>query len=152
MREYTLDELTPRSSFLYHTLNWLKYKKASEIWKKVLMGYEDWKEHVDKADYWVYESGRYGWKVIDENLTHTDKALYFFDALVKNLGGDEWAKFISLFPDEYHDYSDENFKKLIEVKRALSSRQKINVGHRRVDDETATMSALSNGYGDEIGF
>lgn len=152
MKEYSLKELPYGTDAVYKVLNWIKYKEASKIWKEIVRRYDDWKEHVDKADYWVYESGRLGWKVIDENLSVTDKALYFYETIADNIKEDNWMEFIPLFPDELHEYSEENFKKLIDTLRTISLRKRIDVGHQGVDDESSIMGAISGGYGDTVGF
>ena len=113
-------------------------------------GLLEWDLHKRNADLVCKEYG-YGWT--EMMLTGFEKRLFFWSFLLyeKRKNSDRLNK---QFPPIYHSYSEDNLKKLIDYYHTYCKYQwSIADGstHNAIDAETAIMSALKNGDGDNVG-
>lgn len=114
-------------------------------------GLLEWDLHKRNADLVCKEYG-YGWT--EMMLTGFEKRLFFWNFLLCEKKKDS-NKFEKRFPQIYHSYSEDNLKRLIDYYHTYCKYQwSIADGstNSEVDAETAIMSALKNGDGDNVGY
>ena len=128
-----------------------KRKAAIESCKTILSMINGWEEHWLIAKRCYDRSCFYGYYIINEDLSEIQKIVLFWKKLAEELEKHEKG-FEEAFPDEYHKYSNENLERLwVWCARNRYSIRNVT-GIQGIDAETAIMSALENGDGDNVGF
>lgn len=110
-----------------------------------------WKESYDRIDNIL----QYG--LSEQGLSNIEKRMFFYMLIEKESSGNMRRRkmFFFDFPKQFHVYSDDNFEKLTKWYHSLSRNIRVSAvrpDYSDIDEETAIMSMLKDGYGDSIGF
>ena len=136
---------------IYARIENKKRKVAIVSCKTILSMINGWEEHWLIAKRCYDRSCFYGYNIINEDLSEIQKTVLFWKKLSEELEKHEKG-FEEAFPEKYHKYSDGNLERLWEwcARNRYSVR---NVtGIQGTDAETAIMSTLEHGDGDNVGF
>lgn len=86
----------------------LSYKYCMGILEMV----GEWENHYRNAERSFRRSNFYGQWIIEEDLSDIDKIVFFWKNIADNIKQGS-KSFYDAFPEEYHKYSEDNFKRLI---------------------------------------
>jgi hypothetical protein len=110
-----------------------------------------WKESYNRIDNILQ------YRLSEQGLSNIEKRMFFYMLIEKDSSGNMRRRkmFFLDFPKQFHVYSDDNFEKLTKWYHSLSRNIRVSAvrpDYSDIDEETAIMSMLKDGYGDSIGF
>lgn len=132
---------------IYARADGLKYKLAYKFCMALLSEVDNWEQHYARAKNWFSAPI---WA--RRELSELDKKVFFWKSIADVLNKNPEV-FLKEFPEKYHCYTQDNYDKLCKwIDRKTEKIIIVNDNYSDIDEESAIMSALSHGYGDEIGY
>lgn len=98
---------------LYYKAEKAKQDSALEQCKNILALADNWERHYNDALYCIKRSFFYGNEIIEKDLSETDKIVFFWKTLEDEIENN-WETIQQVFPLNFHCYSEDNFKLLVE--------------------------------------
>ena len=136
---------------LYSRFKVMKYKAAYKYCMTLLSKIDSWEQHYERTKNWFNAPMWRRWELSD-----LDKKVYFWKMIANNIRKRP-LDFYDEFPEEYHCYTEDNYKKLCNWLDKKDERIIVTDNYHddncyNDDPESVIMGALSHGYGDEIGY
>ena len=88
-----------------------KKKIAIEFCKVLLSKIDNWEEYYNNAKRCINRSFFYGYSIVESDLSDIEKKVFFWKTLIEEIESNSDTLY-KVFPEKYHSYNDNNFKKL----------------------------------------